>query len=109
MLPFPKARLISGVLNPEGELALELPEEESSSSESEEEVSRSDSVSPANMSVLFSRLTSILVELEITRAKGRLRTFGSAAAVFSSLLFRKEREEIKFSDIFPGCVSHFTI
>ena len=92
--------MISGVLKPEGELALELPEEESSSSESEEEVSRSDSVRPANMSVLLSRLTSILVE--VTRARGRLRTFGSAAAVFSSLLFRKEREEIKFSDIFQG-------
>ena len=89
---------LSGVLNPEGELALELPEEESSSSESEEEVSRSDSVSPANMSVLFSRLTSILVE--VIRLMGRLRLFVSAAAVFSSLLFRKEREEIKFSDIF---------
>ena len=63
----------------------------------EEEVSRSDSVIPANMSVLLSLLTSILVV--VTLDMGTVRVLVSAA-VFSSLLFRKEREEIKFSDIF---------
>ena len=84
------------MLKPDGELGLELAEEEESS-ESEEEVSRSDSVIPANMSVLLSLLTSILVV--VTLDMGTVRVLVSAA-VFSSLLFRKEREEIKFSDIF---------
>jgi len=88
--------LISGVLKPEGELGRELAEESESESESEEEVSRSDSVIPANMSVLLSLLTSILVEL--TLGMGTVRLLVSAA-VFSSLLLRKEREDIKLSDI----------
>jgi len=77
------------VLNPDGDEALEL-SDDSSSSDSEEDVSRSDSVIPANMSLLLlSFLTSILV----------LNLVGFSFLLFSSLLLRKESEDIKFNDI----------
>ena len=100
---------VSGVLKPEGELILELIDESSSSSSSssdEEDVSRSDSVMPANMSVLLSLLTSILalnLDTGLTGPPACLflfLTLGDPCSwVFSSLDLSRDRDEIRLSDV----------
>ena len=98
----------SGVLKPEGELTLELMEESSSSSSSsdEEDVSRSDSVMPANMSELFSLLTSILalnLDTGFTEPDTVLVLFlilgDPSPWVFSKRDLSRDKEEIKLRDM----------
>ena len=106
----------SGVLKPEGELTLELMEESSSSSSSsdEEDVSRSDSVMPANMSELLSLLTSILalnLDTGFTEPVTVLVLFlilgDPSPWVFSSLDLSRDKEEIKLRDMMMVGVTQY--
>ena len=106
----------SGVLKPEGELTLELMEESSSSSSSsdEEDVSRSDSVMPANMSELLSLLTSILalnLDTGFTEPVTVLDLFlilgDPSPWVFSKRDLSRDKEEIKLRDMMMVGVTQY--